>query len=128
MYCLSQLGLTASVTAKGVPVNTETANQPPYGYSANLSCTQLGVRFAALPGERLQIVITGQPDHVIEGDRIAVVPYWAGETKDRLVGIALEEEFEGLHLKTAWRLLVTLGIASMIYGFWGVPKKRRATT
>lgn len=127
MYCLSQLGLTASVTANGVPVNAVTADQPPYGYSANLSCTQLGVRFTAAPGERLQVAINGQPDHVSKGDRITVEPYWSGETKDRLVGIGLEEDLKKFHLKTVWRVLVTLGAAAMIYGFWGVLKRRVAT-
>lgn len=123
MYCLSQLGLTASVTADGVPVTTFTADQPPYEYSANLSCTQLAVRFAATPGQRLQIAITGQPDHVSKGDRIIVEPYWTDDTKDRRVGYALVEE---LHLKTVWRILVALGVALTIYGFWDVLKRSAA--
>jgi hypothetical protein len=123
MYCLSQLGLMASVTADGVPVTTFTADQPPYGYSANLSCKQLALRFAAAPGQHLQIAITGQPDRVSKGDRIIVEPFWTDDTKDRRVGYALVEE---LHLSALWRILVTLGAASTMYGFWGIVKRRAA--
>jgi hypothetical protein len=120
MYCLSQLGLTASVTADGVPVTTVTADQPPYDYSANLSCTQLAVRFAAAPGARLHIAINGRPDYVGKGDRIVLEPYWTDDTKDRRVGFAMVEE---LHLNALWRILVNLGVASTIYGFWGVKRR-----
>jgi hypothetical protein len=123
MYCLSQLGLTASVTADGVRVTTFTAGQPPYDYSANLSCNQLALRFAAALGQRLQIAITGQPDRVSKGDRIIVEPYWTDDTKDRRVGYAVVEE---LHLNALWRILVTLGVASTMYGVWGIVKRRAA--
>jgi len=119
MYCLDQLGLAVQVTLDGNPVQLETADSPPYGYSTN--CRPVGVKFAAAPGAHVQISVTGRPNRTGDDVHVVVEPYWTEGTKDHFVGIGIEEQF---HLEALWRVLVILGAALVIYGYWNVLKRR----
>lgn len=88
MYCLQDLGARVEARIGDQPVDLETAYVP-YGYSSD--CQPAGLLFRAPPGSvvRIHVTVARLPSHAAD---LVVEPYWAGETKDRLVGTALDDD------------------------------------
>jgi hypothetical protein len=103
MYCLTDLGVRVEARIDNQPLNLEVADVP-YGYSIN--CRPAGMLFRAPPGTAVQIrlVIAGQP---LQAADLVIEPYWAFGTKDRLVGIGIEQQ---LHIRT---FTTTLGVTGL---------------
>jgi hypothetical protein len=104
MYCLKDLGVRAEVRLANQPVDLETA-EVPYGYS--IDCEPAGIAFRAPPGAVVQVrlVVTHPPLHPVE---VIIEPYWTTGTKDRIVGIAIEEQF---HVRS---LAIAIGAVGII--------------
>jgi hypothetical protein len=104
MYCLDDLGIHVKVTTGDRPVSLETADVP-YGYS--VECRPAGLVFKVPPGTafKIRMAVAGHPRQTAD---LVVEPYWTVGTKDRLVGIGIEEQ---LHLSV---LASALGAAGTI--------------
>lgn len=104
IYCLKDLGVRVEARIGSQPVDLETADVP-YGYSVD--CKPAGMLFRAPAGAAVQIRLaaTGRPLQAVD---LVVEPHWTTGTKDRLVGIGIEEQ---LHLQT---LATALGVAGTI--------------
>ena len=104
MYCLRDLGARVEARIGDQLVNLETADVP-YGYSTD--CRPAGLSFRAPPGSvvRIHVTVARLPRQASD---LVVEPYWTVGTKDRLVGIGIEEQ---LHLRA---LTTALGVAGII--------------
>jgi len=88
-YCLPKLPMTITVADNADQIPRQPAG-PPYAYSSN--CPASTLKFNAAPGTKLTIsVARNGTEPVPPGDLIIVGSWW--NTKDKLVGIALDEEF-----------------------------------
>jgi len=106
LYCLKDLGVHVEAQIGNQPVDLETADAP-YGYSAD--CRPVGMQFRAPVGAvvRIRLTVTGRSLPVAD---LVVEPYWTTGTKDRLVGMAMEEK---LHKRTLATGLAVAGIIAM---------------
>src|ERR1035438_3068989 len=104
MYCLRDLGVRVGASLGSQAVDLETA-QVPYGYSVD--CSPAGLVFRAPPGAVVQIHLVGAHQPLQEAN-LVVEPHWTVGTKDRLVGIGIDQQ---LHLRA---LATVLGIAGII--------------
>jgi hypothetical protein len=104
MYCLKDLGVRVEARIGDQPVDLETADVP-YGYSTD--CRPVGLSFRAPPGSvvKIHVTVTRLPRQAAD---LVVEPHWTIGTKDRLVGIGIEEQ---LHLRA---LTTALGVAGII--------------
>ena len=103
MYCLDTWEIEVQATVDGRPLPTETANSPPYGFSA--PCSPVGVKFNATPGSRVEIRIDKRKRGLASSGDLLVTSYWMDGTKDRLVGIAQDQE-----LRVPFLLMAAVGI------------------
>jgi len=103
IYCLDTWGIEVQPTVNGQPLLTQIADSPPYGFSA--SCSPIGVKFNATPGSRVEIRIYKRMRRVASPGDLLVTSYWKEGTKDRLVGIALDQE-----LRIPFLLMAAVGI------------------
>jgi hypothetical protein len=103
MYCLDTWEVEVRATVDGRPLLTQIANSPPYGFSA--SCSPVGVKFNATPGSRVEIRIDKRKRGLASSGDLLVTSYWMGGTKDKLVGIALDQE-----LRIPFLLMAAVGI------------------
>ena len=87
-YCLPSLGLTIRVTNHGSPVPLA-ASHPPYTYSSD--CAASSITFKAAQGTELTVSIIRSSERPLPSGEVIVVGGWI-YTKDKLVGIALNEE------------------------------------
>jgi hypothetical protein len=104
IYCLKDLAVRVKARIGDQPLSLEPADAP-YGYSFN--CSPAGLLFRAPPGAVVQIRIdaAGLPREPID---LVVERYWTGGTKDRLVGVYIQED---LHVRF---LATVLGIAGIV--------------
>ena len=102
-FCLKDLGVEVKAGIGDQPLHLEDADAP-YGYSHD--CQPEGLLFRAPPGSTVKIrfVTVGQP---IQAADLIVEPHWTVGTKDRLVGINIEEQ---LHLRALAAALCVCGI------------------
>ena len=107
LYCLNDLGLGVDVEENGRPINLETAEYPPYGYSAN--CKPAGLQFRAPPGATLRINIIAK-DRFTGVANLIIEPYWTANTKDHLVGVSFQAD---LHIRTVVNTLAVVGLATI---------------
>ena len=63
-----------------------------YGYSAE--CPSYGLTFRAPPGFGIRLHIVAQGHSEMPAGDLVVTGYWTGETKDRLVGLQLDQELQ----------------------------------
>ena len=105
MYCLKDLSVHVQARIGDKPVDLETAEYAPYGYS--LDCRPAGLRFRAPQGAVVQIRFE-TAGHSHQAADLVVEPYWTAGTKDRLVGISIQED---LHVRA---LATALGVAGII--------------
>jgi hypothetical protein len=87
-YCLPKLRLTITVADNGEQIPQQPAG-PPYGHSSDCSTSTL--KFNAAPGTTLTVsVVKNGTGSLPQGELIIVGSWW--NTKDKLVGIALDQE------------------------------------
>jgi hypothetical protein len=106
LYCLKNLGVHVEAKIGNQPLELETADVP-YGYS--IDCRPAGLLFRAPPGAVVQIhlAVAGRPGQTAD---LIVEPHWTVGTKDRLVGIGIEEQ---LHLRAVATALAIAGIIAI---------------
>jgi MYXO-CTERM domain-containing protein len=91
-YCLPKLPLTIKVADDAEQIPRQLAG-PPYGHSSDCSASTL--KFNAAPGTKLTVsVIKNGTEPLPPGDLIIVGSWW--NTKDKLVGISLDQWFKRL--------------------------------
>jgi hypothetical protein len=105
MYCLKDFDVRVQVRIGDELASLKTAEYAPYGYSVD--CTPAGLQFRARPGTAVQIHLEAAL-HSHRPVDLIVEPYWTVGTKDRLVGISIQED---LHLRA---LANASGIAGII--------------
>lgn len=87
-YCLAKLPVTITVADIAGQIPRQPAG-PPYAYSAD--CPTSTLKFEAAPGTKLTVSVAKNGTQPLPpGDLIIVGSWW--NTKDKLVGIALDEE------------------------------------
>ena len=91
------------------PLTTQYANSLPYGFSSSCS-SPLGVKFNATPGSRVEIRIDKVKHRSAPPGDLIVTSYWM-DTKDKLVGIALDKE-----LRVPFLLMAAVGILCLVGG------------
>jgi hypothetical protein len=104
MYCLKDLGVHVQARIGDQPVILETAEYAPYGYS--LDCQPAGLRFRAPQGAVVQIRFESVR-HSHRTANLVVEPYWTAGTKDRLVGISIQQD---LHVRALATMLGVVGL------------------
>lgn len=73
-YNSADLGLSFEVQRNGTPLQCQTEDQPPYGYSA--FSHRNGLRCEANPGDVLSITARSEPGRVHPGGNFAVFAQW----------------------------------------------------
>jgi hypothetical protein len=104
MYCLDTLGIEVQATVDGQPLPTQMASSPPYGFSTSCS-SPVGVKFNATPSSRVEIRIDKRKNDLASSGDLLVTSYWVDGTKDKLVGIALDQD-----LRVPFLLMSAVGI------------------
>lgn len=89
IHCLDELGINIDVIVKSVHIPLKPALGRPYGYRG--TCPQSGVEFRAAPGSDATIRVAAPRRHMPAGE-LVLMCYWKKGVKDKLAGIALEEE------------------------------------
>ena len=108
MYCLKDFGVRVQARIGDQPVNLETAQYAPYGYL--LDCEPAGLRFRAPQGAVVQIRVEAVSDSHPTAD-LVVEPYWTAGTKDRLVGISIQQD---LHVRALATILGIVGLVTIM--------------
>jgi hypothetical protein len=92
------------------------AGRGPYGYSDY--CSRSSLRFQAAGGSALALKITNVELRPVPAGNVIVVADW-WNTKDKLVGVALDEEIGFLlkWLSIAGILFIAVGSALLIWDF-----------
>jgi hypothetical protein len=103
-YCLQDLEARVEARIGDTLLDIEKAYAP-YGFSAG--CEMPGFSFRAPPGSvvRIHVTVAKLPSQPVE---LIVRPHWTHGTKDRLVGLAIEQQFH------VCELTIALGVAGII--------------
>lgn len=104
VYCLKDLGINVRAMIGSTALDMETAEYAPYGYSSK--CKPVGLLFRTAPDTAVRIQIMATNRITVSGD-LVVEPYWTVGTKDRLVGISIQED---LHIQTVANALAVAGL------------------
>jgi hypothetical protein len=114
MYCLKDLGVHVQARIGDQPVEIETAEYAPYGYS--LDCSPAGLRFRAPQGAVVQIRFESVGHSGLTAD-LVVEPYWTAGTKDRLVGVSIQQDLHASALATVLAVvgLVIIAVAALLF-------------
>ncbi len=91
-YCLPKLPLTITVTHNGEQVPRRPAG-PPYAYSSDCSISTF--QFNAAPGTKLAVSVARNGTGPLPPGDLIIVGSWRN-TKDRLVGISLDQWFRNV--------------------------------
>lgn len=121
MYCFDRLGLHIQAAIGSEPIALEAATEPLYGYSAE--CGADGLKFRVPPGATVNVHITRQVPRDMPPGSLVVTGYWTGETKDRLVGLMLDED-----LRKILNLLAVGGFALVLSAAWLFLRRRQSAT
>jgi hypothetical protein len=104
-YCLTKLPITITLADNADQIPSQPAG-PPYSYSSD--CPLSTLKFNAAPGTKLTVsVARNQANPLPPGDLI-IVASWRN-TKDKLVGISLDEE-----LRTVSTIAILSGSALVL--------------
>jgi hypothetical protein len=91
-YCLAKLPVTITVADNADQIPRPPAG-PPYAYSAD--CPTSTLKFKAAPGTKLTVSVAKNGTQPLPpGDLIIVGSWW--NTKDKLVGIAVDEQLRDI--------------------------------
>jgi hypothetical protein len=114
LMCLPSLPLRIAVAdANGTAIRLQSGPSP-YGFSD--SCSGSSLRFQTKGGSVLTLTITKVDSRPVPaGDVIVVADWW--NTKDKLVGVALDEQIGGLlkRLSMAGILFIALGAMLLVW-------------
>jgi hypothetical protein len=99
LYCLPTLHVTIAVMQEGDQIETEPAGAL-YAYSSD--CPTSSRKFNAAPGSRLTVAVAKTKTDPLPPGELIIVGSWYN-TKDKLVGISLDQE---------WRSVPTIAIIS----------------
>lgn len=114
---LTDLGIRVDVMKRGIPIRVD-GFAIPYGYSSN--CSTGNFRFRAAPGSEMTLVSREQlPLRCPLGDLIVVGSWW--NTKDKLVGVALDEELHPVLIDVSISGLILILAALVIAVGFGLP-------
>jgi hypothetical protein len=90
VHCFDGLGTEAEVMRGGARIPLEAASAPPYGLSTE--CQANGLKFLAPPGSELTIRVLATSQQPLPAGELILMSYWNDRTKDRLVGVDLDED------------------------------------
>lgn len=108
-YCLPKVPMTITVAGNADQIPRQPAG-PPYGYSDD--CPTSTLKFNAAAGTKLTISVAKNGiEPVPPGDLIIVGSWW--NTKDKLVGISLDEE-----LRNAATFAIASGSVLILLAAW----------
>jgi len=110
-YCLPELGLTILVGDHERPLPLQ-SSYPPYGYSTD--CAASTISFNATPGTELNVSILKSSDRPLPSANLIIVGRWL-YTKDKLVGIYLDEEVRPILIVTSALGLILVGSAGYVW-------------
>ena len=79
-----------------------------------------GLSFRAVPGSTIRIEVNAKPKLEVPDGDLTITPHWATATKDRLVGIAIEEE-----ITPYFEFLAVCGIVAVLFAAALVFRRRR---
>jgi hypothetical protein len=112
-YCFEGLGIRAEVMRGETRIPLETAIYPPYGFSSE--CNANGLKFHVPPGSELTIRVSAWPQHPLPAGELILMTYWDWGTKDRIVGVMLDEELgKGLRVTSAIGLIMILSAGCLV--------------
>jgi hypothetical protein len=114
-YCLPDLGMIVEVSEQGKNIPIEFSN-PPYGYSSD--CERSSLAFQAISGSELAVTITKSGDRPSPSGEVIIVSCWPN-TKDKLVGISLDEELRPILTATS-----SVGVVLMVIAVWILVRRR----
>jgi hypothetical protein len=117
IYCFERLGLTIQARVLADKIALEAAKEPLYGYSAE--CQSDGLKFRAPPGATLQLHVVAEGDRDLPSGNLIVTGYWTGETKDRIVGMDLDDDLRKLS-----RLIAISGGVMLVCAAWLFARQR----
>jgi len=110
-YCLRDLGVTLVVTQRENPVPLE-ISYPPYMYGSG--CVDGSFKFRAASGSELNVSVRRSVNGPLPSGELIIVASWP-YTKDKLVGISLEEETRPALIVTSVLGLILVGSALLLY-------------
>jgi hypothetical protein len=93
------------------------SKNPPYGYSSD--CKRSSLAFQAAPGPELAVTITKSGDRPLPSGDLIIVSNWPN-TKDKLVGISLDEKLRRILTATS-----SVGVVLMVIAV-GILVRRRS--
>lgn len=104
-----KLGIHVSVTAGGRSLNLEQPTYHPYAYSINEG--QIGVIFKPRPSDQVVLDVSVPEDIQLPAGELEVVGFSRSYTKDRAVGLIMDEDFRrwSKRLLPAGISLITIG-------------------
>ncbi len=93
LRCFDQLGLKVKIESDSHGVHTEPGGWV-YGYS--IECQNIGVRFRAGTGDLLDVEVGVPAAATTLSDELTLIADWGPKTKDRLVGIGIDDDIRSL--------------------------------
>jgi hypothetical protein len=93
LRCFDKLGLKVKIEADSQGVHTE-PNEWVYGYS--IECQNIGVRFRAETGDLLDVEVGVPAAATTQPDELTLIVDWGPKTKDRLVGIGIDDDIRSV--------------------------------
>jgi hypothetical protein len=112
------LGLELSVSSENKPVSLTPARTGPYLYASSDTRTDVGLRFAAMPGDQLHFAVKAlNPERLPEGELI-VQRYWEWTAQDFAgVGREIESVLRPFVTRAAQIGLILLGAGVVLRAF-----------
>ena len=94
-YCLPNLAMTITVAHDGDQIPLQPAG-PPYAHGTE-GCAMVGFKFNAVPGTKLTVSIAKNGTEPFPPGELIIVGSWGWwNTKDKLVGIMLDQELRNI--------------------------------
>lgn len=113
-YCLPKLPIAITATHDGDEIPIQ-ASGPPYGHSSE--CSTSTFKFNAAPGTKLTVsAVKNGTEPLPPGDLIIVGSWW--NTKDKLVGISLDEELRNVST------IAIVGGVGLVFAAWLIWRRR----
>ena len=91
--CFDKFGLNVQLKANSKGVRSDPA-QWLYGYSTE--CPNVGVKFHAEAGDLLDVAVGVPAAATAQPDELILIADWGTKTKDRLVGVGIDEDIRSI--------------------------------
>ena len=122
LYCLDELGIQTEATYRGRLVPAEKPDAP-YGHSIECLGT-IGERFRVPPGAEITIHVTATTEHPLPPGEVVLVPDWDWGTKDKIVGVMLDEDTRKVFMVTSGIGLILIVSAACLVARRNALKRR----